>query len=139
MKSTFSSRPSAVQRSYRILVIEDNLDQVHSLALLLKEMGHTVDYAINGYVAYEVARRFRPDYCLCDLGLPGMTGYEVCAQIRKDPELQGIKMIALTAYDDERYQERARQVGFEMYYLKPLAPKVLYELLGTTKDANIRG
>lgn len=123
-------------RVYRILVIEDNLDQVHSLALLLKEMGHSLDYAINGYVALDLARRFRPDYILCDLGLPGMTGFEVAEQIRKDPELREVKMIALTGYP--QYAARALEAGFDLVYDKPLDPKTLYGMFGDTKDPNVR-
>lgn len=123
-------------RVYRILVIEDNLDQVHSLALLLKEMGHSVDYAINGYVALDVVRRFKPDYIICDLGLPGVTGFEVAKQIRQDPELRNVKLIALTGYP--QYAERALQAGFDLVYDKPLDPKVLYDMFGDTKDPSVR-
>lgn len=130
--------PKATPRVYRILVIEDNLDQVHSLALLLKEMGHSVDYAINGYVALDVARRFKPDYVLLDLGMPGVTGYEICTQIRQDPELQSVKIIATTAYGEPEYQERARKVGFDAYWIKPIDPKLVYELLGDAKDVRVR-
>ena len=130
--------PKQTVRAYRILVVEDNLDQVHSLALVLKEMGHSVDYAINGYVALDAARRFRPDYVLLDLGIPGMTGFEVCTQLRKDPELQALKVIAITGYNQPEYQERAKQVGFDAYYVKPIDPKVLYELFGDTRDIGAR-
>ncbi len=125
-------------RTYRILLIEDNIDQVHSLALILKEMGHSVDYAINGYVALDVARRFKPDYILLDLGLPGVTGYEICTQVRSDPELQSVKIIATTAYSQPEYAERARELGFDDYWLKPIDPKRLYELFGDTKDVHTR-
>lgn len=120
------------------MICEDNLDQVHTLAFLLKEMGHSVDFAINGYVAYDVVRRFRPDTVVLDLGLPGVTGYEVAAQIRKDPELAGIRLIAITGYAEEKYRERAMQAGFDAYYVKPLDPKVLTEIFGQTKDAFTR-
>lgn len=125
-----------IARVYRILVVEDNLDQVHTLALLLKEMGHSVDYAINGYVALDVARRFKPDYVICDLGLPGVTGFEVAQQIRRDPELKDMRLIALTGYP--QYMDRARSVGFDAVYAKPIDPKVLYELFGDTKDSSVR-
>ena len=117
-------------RVHRIVVVEDNLDQVHSLAMLLKEMGHSVDFAINGYIAYDVVRRFRPDTVICDLGLPGMSGYEVAAQIRKDPELQDVRLVAFTAYGDPKYTERALQAGFECVHIKPIDPKVLDGLFG---------
>src|SRR4030095_7785261 len=74
--SSRSTRPDdAVGASLRVLVVEDNLDQVHTLAILLRLDGHQVDFAINGYVAIDVAERFKPDVVLLDLGLPGLDGY----------------------------------------------------------------
>ncbi|MGE5616095.1 MAG: response regulator [Bacillota bacterium] len=131
--------PSQQPKLHRIVIVEDNLDQVHTLALLLKEMGHTIDYAINGYVALDVVRRFRPDTVICDLGIPGMTGYEVAAQIKKDPELADIRVVALTAYNEDKYRERAMELGFDAYYTKPMDLKQLYELFGDAKDAFTRG
>jgi CheY-like chemotaxis protein len=122
-------------RIYRILVVEDNLDGVHSLCMLLREMGHTVEYAINGYVALDTAKRFRPDYVLLDLGLPGMTGFEVCQQIKRDPELSKVKVFAVTGYAQTSYQERAAQVGFDGYFVKPIDPKRLDEIFGETAGA----
>lgn len=118
---------------HRIVIAEDNLDQVHALAFLLKEMGHSVDFAINGYVAYDVVRRFRPDTVILDLGLPGVTGFEVAQQIRRDPELASIRLIALTAYSDPKYRERAMQVGFDGFYVKPLDPQTVLALLGDSE------
>lgn len=89
-------------------------------------------------MALDAARRFRPDYVLLDLGIPGMTGFEVCTQLRKDPELQALKVIAITGYNQPEYQERAKQVGFDAYYVKPIDPKVLYELFGDTRDIGAR-
>jgi PleD family two-component response regulator len=59
-----SGKIKAAATPKRVLVVEDNLDSVHTLAYLLKDMGHTIEYAINGYVAVDVARRFRPDFVL---------------------------------------------------------------------------
>jgi CheY-like chemotaxis protein len=132
-------RPSqTTAKIHRVLICEDNLDQLHTFALLLKEMGHTVDFAINGYVAYDAIRRFRPDTVVLDLGLPGATGFEVAQQIRKDPELRGIRLIAVTAYSDESYRKRAEELGFDAYYVKPVDPKLIYEMFGDSKDAFTR-
>jgi CheY-like chemotaxis protein len=130
--------PEAPSRLHRILIVEDNLDQVHTLAALLREMGHTVDYAINGYVALDAVRRFRPDTVLIDLGLPGITGYEVATQIRKDPELVGVRLVAVTGYGDPTYKARAEAVGFNDYHVKPLETSALYALFGDAKDRFVR-
>jgi len=58
----------------RVLVVEDNLDSVHSMAMLIKTMGHEVRFAINGFAALELAREFRPDVILLDIGLPDFKG-----------------------------------------------------------------
>ena len=114
----------------RVLVVEDNLDSVHALALLLHDMGHIVEYAINGYVALDVARRFHPDFVLLDLGLPGMDGFEVCRKITRDPTMQGSRIIVITAFSQAEYRTRAAEAGCELYLVKPVATKVLEDLLG---------
>ena len=113
----------------RVLLVDDNLDHIHTLSILLRSMGHSVDYAVNGYVALDVARRFRPDVVLLDLGLPGVTGLEVCEQIRRDLEIGKTKIFALTGYNQPEYRERAKGAGFDGFFQKPVDPKVLFELL----------
>ncbi len=114
----------------RILVVEDHLDSVHTLAFLLTDMGHVVEYAINGYVALDVARRFRPDFVLLDLGLPGIDGFEVCRQMKRDPQLRSGRVIVLTAFSQNEYRERAAQAGCELYLVKPVETTVLEKLFG---------
>jgi CheY-like chemotaxis protein len=113
----------------RVLVIEDNLDTVRSLALLLREMGHEVEYAINGYAGIEVARRFKPDVIILDLGLPGMDGFDVCRRLKKDPELSSSRVVALTGYAQEDYRERALKAGCEQHFVKPIDASALEKIL----------
>lgn len=122
-------------RLYRVLVVEDNLDAVHTTCFLLRELGHTVEYAVNGFVALEVARRFKPDFVLLDVGLPGEDGFSVCRQLRRDPELMNTKIIMLTAYDSANMRDLGRQAGCDAYYVKPLDPAELTTLLGDAKAA----
>jgi CheY-like chemotaxis protein len=126
--STGVLKKSAVPK--RVLIVEDNLDSVHALAFLLADMGHHVEYAINGYVGLDVARRFRPDFVFLDLGLPGMDGFEVCVEIKKDASLKGTRVIALTAFGQDEYLTRSRAVGFELHLVKPVPVWLLEELLG---------
>src|SRR5258707_8372705 len=74
----------------RVLVVEDNLDTVHSLVFLLRDMGHQVDFAINGYAAVTLAQRMHPEFVFLDLGLPGLDGFEVCRKLKADPALKSV-------------------------------------------------
>ncbi len=113
-----------------VLIIEDSLDSVHMLVLLLRDMGHMVDYAINGYVGLDLARRMRPEFILLDIGLPGLDGYEVCRRIKADPTLQETKVVIVTAYSSDEYRERSRAAGCHLHLVKPVPVRVLEELLG---------
>ena len=126
--STAAVRKTAAPK--RVLIVEDNLDSVHALAYLLADIGHHVEYATDGEVGLEAARRFRPDFVLLDLGLPGMDGFEVCSRIKQDPDLRRTRVIALTAFSQDEYLARSRAVGFELHLVKPVPVWLLEELLG---------
>jgi CheY-like chemotaxis protein len=115
----------------RILVVEDNLDSVHSLTLLLRDMGHQVEYAINGYAALDTARRQRPEIVFLDLGLPGMDGFEVCTRIKHEPGLESTRVIAVTGYSADEHRVRSRAAGCELHLIKPVSPQFLVSLLGS--------
>jgi CheY-like chemotaxis protein len=127
---TVRSDVKTTEAPKRILVVEDNLDSVHSLAFLLQQMGHTVEYAINGYAGLEAARRFQPEFVLLDLGLPGLDGLEVCRRIKRDEQLRSMRVIALTAFSQNDLRERAAQAGCELYLVKPVEATALEKLFG---------
>jgi two-component system CheB/CheR fusion protein len=114
----------------RVLVIEDNLDAVRTTAYLLYAMGHKVEYAVDGHAGLDAALRFRPDFVLLDLGLPGIDGFEVCRRIKLEPGLQHTRVIAITAYAEEEYRVKSKAAGCEMHLVKPVPMRVLEELLG---------
>jgi CheY-like chemotaxis protein len=116
-------------RPRHVLVVEDNLDSVHSLVFLLRDMGHHVDYAINGYAALDLASRIHPEFVLLDLGLPGMDGYHVCRRLKADPALKGIRVIAITGYSDQASRARSIGAGCEAHLVKPVTPPLLERLL----------
>jgi CheY-like chemotaxis protein len=115
----------------RILVVEDNLDAVHSLVSLLRDMGHQVDYAINGYVAIELARRMHPEFVFLDLGLPGVSGFDVCRWVKTDPALQAARVIAITAYAQEEFRTRSKAAGCELHLIKPVTAEVFEQILAS--------
>jgi CheY-like chemotaxis protein len=120
-------RPAEVKRR-RVLVVEDNLDAVHSMALLVKMMGHECQFAINGFAALQIARTFRPDIVLLDIGLPDFKGYEIAQQLKWEPGLEHTRIIAVTALP-EADRERAIESGCDEFYRKPLDPALLEQLL----------
>ena len=117
-------------RPRRVLVVEDNLDSVHSMVMLLRSMGHVVDFAINGYAAMFLARQMMPEFVFLDLGLPGLDGFEVCRRIKAEPALKQARIIAVTGYAQLDYEHRAREAGAEAFFRKPMSIRVLEELLG---------
>jgi CheY-like chemotaxis protein len=114
----------------RVLVVEDNLDTVHSMALLIKMMGHEVQFAINGFAAMDIARAFRPHVILVDIALPDFSGFELARQLRWEPGLEDTRIVALTGLPaDEDFRRRALDAGCLELYAKPLEPAKLEALL----------
>lgn len=116
-------------RVMQILVVDDYRDAGETLQWLLEEYGHTVQIAHSGEEALQTVTHFQPDLVLCDLGLPGLDGFEVCRHLRGQPELQGLPIVAMTGYGNAEYRERASQAGFDHYLLKPITPEALRALL----------
>jgi two-component system CheB/CheR fusion protein len=105
--------------SRRVLIIEDNVDTAESLRMALEIEGHEVAAAYDGPNGIELARRFRPEILLCDIGLPGMGGYEVAAAFRSDPALQGTFRVALTGRGLPEDVQQAIAGGFDRHLTKP--------------------
>jgi len=113
----------------RILVVEDDLDSVHSMAMLIRMMGHEVQFAINGMAALDVARIFRPDIVILDIGLPDFKGDHIARQLRYEPGLEHTQLIAMSGLPEEHLEQRALRAGCEEFYRKPIEPSVLEALL----------
>jgi CheY-like chemotaxis protein len=126
-----SLRPEAAAKR-RVLVVEDNLDAVHSMAMLIKTMGHEVRFAINGFAALEVAREFRPEVILLDIGLPDFKGYDIARQLKWEPGLEQTRMIAISGHSEDEMRQRAMDAGCEDLLVKPLNPATMEELLAAS-------
>lgn len=114
---------------HRILVVDDVVDTANSLAELLGLFGHEVRTAYDGPSVIGMAREFRPDVILLDIGLPGEDGYEVARQIRRDPVLSGVLLVALTGYGQEKDRRLAEQAGFNHLFTKPVELDALQSVL----------
>jgi PAS domain S-box-containing protein len=104
----------------RILIVDDNADSAHSLALLLTLGGHTTRVALSSEEALGCAEDFEPQAALLDIGLPRMNGYELAQRLRRVPKLTALRLIALTGYGQAQDRERALSAGFDEHLVKPV-------------------
>ncbi len=123
------SHAAAATKPQHILVTDDNRDVASSLAMLLRLSGHEVETAHDGPEAIARAEALRPDVILLDLGLPGMSGYDVCRSIRQTPWGKNIRIVALTGWGQEQDRQSTREAGFDAHLVKPADPTVLDKVI----------
>jgi CheY-like chemotaxis protein len=113
----------------RVLIIEDNKDAADSLRALLEMCGHEVRVAYTGPDGVHEADSWRPEYVLCDIGLPGMDGYGVAAELRRRSVIPRALLIAITGYGSDEDRMRAYNAGFRHHFTKPADPFELIRML----------
>ena len=119
---------SSAKPGRRILVVDDSVDSAETLGELLKIWGHDVRLAHDGPEAVAAARDYRPEVILLDIGLPGMDGFAVAAQLREEG-LGGRMLVALTGYGEQQDRDRTLRAGFDHHLVKPISPDTLQKLL----------
>ncbi len=124
-----AERAAEPRHRLRILVVDDNRDAAESLAILMELWGHEVKRAYHGTNALELSADYRPDVIFLDIGLPGMDGYEVAAQLRASAATAGAMLIAVTGYGQEEDRRRSHRAGFDQHLVKPVSPDNLHSLL----------
>jgi PAS domain S-box-containing protein len=120
----------------RILIVEDNADAAAMLRDLLELQGHEVTAVGTGRAALQVLEQEPADLVLCDLGLPGMSGYEVAREIRTDPALRGLTLVAVTGYGQPEDRQRTTAAGFDHHLIKPVDLREIERVLA---DLGARG
>jgi len=100
--------------------------------MLLKTMGSEVEIALNGPSAIERLEAYHPQLLLLDLGMPEMSGYEVAERIRKRPEFNDVKLIALTGWGQDEDRRRTKEAGFDGHLVKPLSLDQIRHLLSSS-------
>jgi signal transduction histidine kinase len=124
--------PTIVSARYcRILLIEDNVDSNETLKDLLELEGHTVTSTFDGTSGLAKAKENTYDVIVCDIGLPGMDGYEVVKQLRHHASRPVPCIIALTGYNQTTNRDRATEAGFDHYLVKPISVDMLVNLIAT--------
>lgn len=113
----------------RILIVEDNQDAAESMRMLLEVFGHQVQTASDGPEGIRMARDWRPDVVLCDIGLPGLDGFGVADALRHDPTTARARLIAVTGYGHDEDRQRTKEAGFDFHLTKPVDARALESLL----------
>jgi DNA-binding response OmpR family regulator len=113
----------------RVLVIEDNMDAAETMALVLQDMGHEVEFALTGNLGLSVAHQFRPEVVFLDIRLPDVSGYEIAGRLRREAGVPAAKIIAMTGRPAFGDRALAFEAGCDHYILKPLDPAFMESLL----------
>lgn len=111
--------PEERSDAFRILVVDDHVDGAETLALMLRMFGHQTRTAYDGPAAIASAPSFVPNVIFLDIGLPGMSGYEVARELRRDPALTDTVLVALTGWGSEHDKREATDAGFDYHLTKP--------------------
>ena len=123
-----------IARGRRVLIIEDNVDAATSLREVLELDAHQVAVAHDGPAGLAMASDFHPEVVLCDIGLPGMNGYDVARAFRADEALKRTFLVALSGYALPEDLQHAAEAGFERHLAKPLGMQALQDLLSSLPD-----
>ena len=113
----------------RILVVDDNVDAAETLKMMLEASSHEVAMAHEGLSALVTAQAWSPDVIFLDIGLPGLSGYEVAKQIRQIDTLKSVVLVALTGYGQASDRQLSLEAGFDHHLVKPANFLMLEKIL----------
>jgi CheY-like chemotaxis protein len=113
----------------RILVVDDHADGTDTMAALLQLLGHAVRTAYDGLTAIDIAKDFKPDVVLLDLGMPRLDGLAVARALRQLPEGYGFYLVAVTGWVRLEDREHTKEAGFDAHLAKPVDSSQLEAML----------
>jgi signal transduction histidine kinase/ActR/RegA family two-component response regulator len=122
-------RRGAQAEQLRILLVDDNEDAAHTLQLFLQAAGHQVQTANRAGDALDLARAFKPEVCLLDIGLPDFDGNQLARRLRMMPHAAGATLIAMTGYGRQQDRAASLAAGFDHYLVKPVNTVTLTQIL----------
>jgi signal transduction histidine kinase/ActR/RegA family two-component response regulator len=135
LASRKTQRPAArAATGLSLLVVEDNADACETLRLLLALDGHEVTIAHDGKAGLAAAQGKNYDALICDIGLPGLNGLELIAQLRRGQNGARPYAIALSGYCQAEDRSRALEAGFDSYCVKPVSAQALLAMLASSRE-----
>lgn len=123
----------------RVLVIEDNPDNLALAVYLLRAAGHQTIEARDGAQGVRAAREALPDLIVCDLQMPVLNGFEVLQHLRVDPATRSIPVVAVTAFSMTGDRAKVEAAGFDGYLSKPIDPEHFAQQIANQLPALSRG
>lgn len=112
--------PREAMRPIHVLVVDDNADLLDSLAAVLRLLGHQVTAAGNGEEALRLMAADPPDLVIMDVGMPGMSGYDVARRAALESWRERLTLVAMTGWGRDEDRQRALDAGFDVHVVKPL-------------------
>lgn len=137
-ESAQADHPAGDVRNQRILVVDDDQDTALSLAILLHMEGHLTAVAHTGPEALRIGAKFRPNVVLLDIGMPGQSGYEIAASIRKEPWGMKVALCAVTGWGQESDKLNAKKAGFDHHFVKPVDYAELTQVLARVPPGDVQ-
>ena len=124
-----ASTPNTPSDSRRVLIIDDNRDAARTLALALSVRGCTCRSAFDGAAGLREAEGFDPHVFVLDLGMPGMSGFDLARRLRSQSRFEHAVLIAVTGWDKEEDVRESKAAGFDHHLAKPVDVLALYQLV----------
>jgi CheY-like chemotaxis protein len=119
--------------SLRVLVVDDNVDAAHTLAMLVQLAGHVVRIAYDGQPDLTLEQAFQTQVVLLDLNLTAMDGYEVARKLRERPETHEAVLAAVSGWGQPEDKRRSRDAGFDRHFVKPVDHKIITKVLSDAR------
>lgn len=116
-------------RAQRVLIVDDNQDAAITLSIMMSMLGHVTKTAFDGPEALVVAEDFHPDIVLLDIGLPTLSGYEVCRALRARHDDPPFVIVAVSGWGQSDDRRKSSEAGFDAHLVKPVAPELLFRTL----------
>ena len=115
-----SPPPSAVNGSFKVLIVDDNRDAADLLTMLVASGGYETRTEYGGEAAVLAADEFRPRVVFCDIGMPEVSGHQVAARLRANPVHAAVVLVAVTGWGTEEDKRQSRKAGFDIHLTKPV-------------------
>jgi signal transduction histidine kinase len=120
--------PAATPR--RVLVVDDNCDSADTLAMMLEMLGHEAQRIYDPHAAEQAVAGFAPDVVFLDIGMPGISGYDVARRLRASPLGSTMTLVAVTGWGQPEDRKRTAEAGFDHHLVKPPEIEAICRILG---------